>query len=49
MSDGNNTELLGGLPKGTVIVTAIEEATEEAPAVAQEQSPFAPKRNDKKK
>lgn len=51
MSDGNNTEILGGISKGTVIVTELKEIMDEKPQEEMEQSPFAPgpKRNDKKK
>jgi len=52
MSDGINTEILGGITKGTTIVKSMMEATEEEPQQTEtEQSPFAPgpKKNDKKK
>lgn len=52
MSDGINTEILGGIAKGTTIVKSMMEATEEEPQQTEtEQSPFAPgpKKNDKKK
>lgn len=53
MSDGNYTEILGGLSNGTVIVTEIKEIVENNQEEEDEieQSPFAPgpKRNEKKK
>lgn len=52
MSDGINTEILGGITKGMTIVKSMMEATEEEPQQTEtEQSPFAPgpKKNDKKK
>lgn len=52
MSDGINTEILGGISKGTTVMKSIMEATEEETEETEtEQSPFAPgpKKNDKKK
>lgn len=52
MSDGINTEILGGISKGTTVMKSIIEATEEETEETEtEQSPFAPgpKKNDKKK
>ena len=54
ISDGVNTELLGGVPKGMKIVTGMEVENNDMPAPGdmgeQEASPFAPKgpRHDKK-
>lgn len=52
MSDGINTEILGGISKGTTVMKSIMETTEEEVEETEtEQSPFAPgpKKNDKKK
>lgn len=52
MSDGVNTEVLGGIKEGTEVITGITEIMEEgADETQQEQSPFAPgpRRNEKKK
>ncbi len=54
MSDGTNTEIIGGISRGVKVVTEIKEVQPEEEEMAQgeqEQSPFAPgpKRNDKKK
>lgn len=52
MSDGINTEILSGISKGSTIIKAMKEETEETPAEeTTEQSPFAPgpKKQDKKK
>ena len=52
MSDGVNTEVLGGIKEGTEVITGITEIMEEgADETQQERSPFAPgpRRNEKKK
>lgn len=52
MSDGVNTEILGGIKEGTEVITGITEIMEEASNESQqERSPFAPgpRKNDKKK
>lgn len=52
MSDGNNTEIMSGVSKGTVIVTEIKEVADDEPEEEEiEESPFTPgpKRNDNKK
>ncbi len=43
MTDGINTEIISGIKEGSIIVTGVEEVTEEPQAEAtQERSPFAP-------
>ena len=51
MSDGVNTEVVGGIALGTAIVTQLKEVGDYMPEAPREQSPFAPgpRKNDTKK
>lgn len=52
-TDGTNTQILGGISRGTKVITGIEElsANDDSSSSDNEQSPFAPgpKKQDKKK